>query len=234
MQIEHLKTADLIPYANNAKIHTAEQIKQIAESLKRYKFLNPVIIDNENNIIAGHGRVLAAEFLNLETIPCIRAEHLTPSEVRQYRLLDNELANRASYNKELLTFEIGDIGDDGFASFFFGEELLEGLRDEPEIFLNEDETTIEFTLTAPEKWYKEAVKKASSAIRKMIKDSEPLDDEMVHYLPYIQLLLKYCRTKKKRFSVCVPLSEPLWQTYSVMPETIIADFQEFLYAKYNR
>ncbi len=234
MKIEQIKTSELVPYANNAKIHTEEQIKQIAESLRRYKFINPVIIDNENSIIAGHGRVMAAELIGLEAIPCIRAEHLTPDEVRQYRLLDNELAERASYNKELLAFELGDIEDDSFTSMFFCEELAKMLDDEPEVFVDEDETTIEFTLTAPEKWYRDVVKKANTAIRKMIKNEEEIDDEMVHYLPYIQLLLKHCRAKKKRFSVCVPLVEPLWEKYSITPETIIADFQGFLNEKYSR
>ena len=84
MKIEQLKTAELIPYARNARTHSESQIKQIAASIKEFGFNNPVLIDKDNGIIAGHGRVVAAELLKLDTVPCIRLEHLTDKVIKLF------------------------------------------------------------------------------------------------------------------------------------------------------
>ena len=110
MTIEHLKTSDLIPYARNAKKHDAAQISKLCGSIKEFGFTNPVLIDKDNGIIAGHGRVLAAQSLALESVPCIRLGHLTDTQRRAYILADNRLAEiGGGWDEEMLKLELADL-----------------------------------------------------------------------------------------------------------------------------
>lgn len=110
MQIEHVKTADLIPYARNAKLHSEAQVAAIAGSIREFGFNNPVLIDAADGIIAGHGRVLAAQKLGLTSVPCIRLAHLTDAQRRAYILADNRLAETGGgWDMEMLRLEIDDI-----------------------------------------------------------------------------------------------------------------------------
>jgi ParB-like chromosome segregation protein Spo0J len=112
MTIEHLKTSDLIPYARNAKKHDASQVAKLAGSIREFGFTNPVLIDKDNGIIAGHGRVLAAQSLALETVPCIRLGHLTDTQRRAYILADNRLAEiGGGWDEEMLKLELADLKD---------------------------------------------------------------------------------------------------------------------------
>ena len=88
--------ADLIPYARNSRTHSDEQVTKIAASIKEFGFLNPVIIDGANGIIAGHGRVMAAKKLGLDEVPVIEASHLTEAQRRAYVIADNRLAEVGS------------------------------------------------------------------------------------------------------------------------------------------
>ncbi|MFZ9920949.1 MAG: site-specific DNA-methyltransferase [Terrimicrobiaceae bacterium] len=137
MTIEHLKTSDLIPYARNAKKHDASQVAKLAGSIREYGFTNPVLIDNDNGIIAGHGRVLAAQSLALESVPCIRLGHLTDTQRRAYILADNRLAEiGGGWDEEMLKLELADLAalDVDVAEIGFGAEDLAELEmeDEPE------------------------------------------------------------------------------------------------------
>jgi hypothetical protein len=87
-KIEHLNPDDLIPCARNSRTHSPEQLEQVANSIKEFGFTNPVLIDAENGIIAGHGRVIAAQQIGLITIPCIKLSHLTESQKRAYVIAD--------------------------------------------------------------------------------------------------------------------------------------------------
>lgn len=110
MTIEHLKTSDLIPYARNAKKHDASQVAKIAGSIREFGFTNPVLIDRDNGIIAGHGRVLAAQSLALESVPCIRLGHLTDTQRRAYILADNRLAEiGGGWDEEMLKLELSEL-----------------------------------------------------------------------------------------------------------------------------
>jgi ParB-like chromosome segregation protein Spo0J len=124
------RVADLVPYAKNARTHGGRQVAQIAASIKEFGFTNPVLIDGESGIIAGHGRVLGAEKLGLEEVPCIELAHLTPVQRRAYVIADNKLALNAGWNEELLAHELDALRDDGFelglTGFTLGE--LEGLK----------------------------------------------------------------------------------------------------------
>lgn len=143
MKIEQIKTSELVPYANNAKLHSDEQVKKIAASIKEFKFNNPVLIDKDNGIIAGHGRVLAAELLKLKEVPCIRLGHLTEAQKKAYILADNRLGDiGGGWNEELLKIELEGLKeldfnidltgfDDSFLSFV--EEPTEGLIEDDEI-----------------------------------------------------------------------------------------------------
>jgi hypothetical protein len=108
-KLEHLKTALLVPYARNARTHSENQVAQIARSIKEFGFTNPVLIDADNGIIAGHGRVMAAQTLGLETVPCIRLGYLTDAQKRAYIIADNQLALNASWDDDLLRAELLDL-----------------------------------------------------------------------------------------------------------------------------
>ena len=99
----------LRPRARNPRTHTANQIKQIAASIKEFGFVNPVLIDGSNGIIAGHGRVEAAKLLGMGDIPTVRADHLTPARVRAYVIADNRLAELAGWDRKLLALELQEL-----------------------------------------------------------------------------------------------------------------------------
>lgn len=109
MQIETVEIDYLIDSAVNARTHSKEQVAQIAESITEFGFTNPVLIDPNNEIIAGHGRVMAARVLNLERVPCIRLSHLTDVQVRAYRLADNKIAANSGWDMEKLKAEIEEL-----------------------------------------------------------------------------------------------------------------------------
>lgn len=108
-KLEQIATADLIPYARNARTHSPAQVAGIAGSIREFGFNNPVLIDQDNGIIAGHGRVLAAQQLGLATVPCLRLGHLTKTQRKAYILADNRLAEIAQWDTEMLALEIADL-----------------------------------------------------------------------------------------------------------------------------
>lgn len=109
MNIVQIKIESLIPYVNNARTHSDAQVAQIAGSIKEFGFNNPVLIDEESGIIAGHGRVLAARKLNLNTVPCIKLNHLSPAQRKAYILADNKLALNAGWDNDILRLELADL-----------------------------------------------------------------------------------------------------------------------------
>lgn len=113
-KIEFVKTADLIPYARNAKRHDDAQVAKLAGSIREYGFTNPVLIDADNGIIAGHGRVLGAQKLGLADVPCIRLAHLTETQRRAYVLADNRLAEiGGGWDADLLRIEVDELSETG-------------------------------------------------------------------------------------------------------------------------
>lgn len=105
---------DLIPYARNSRTHSDEQVAQIAASIKEFGFLNPIIIDGDNGIIAGHGRVMAAQKLGIKELPCIEASHLSDTQRRAYIIADNKLALNAGWDDDMLRIELDELGEMGF------------------------------------------------------------------------------------------------------------------------
>ena len=126
------KVAELVPYARNSRTHSEAQVAQIAASIREFGFTNPVLIDGEGGIIAGHGRVLAAQSLGLEAVPVLVLDHLTDAQRRAYILADNQLALQAGWDQELLAVELADLSAAGFDLDLIGfgdEELADLLGD---------------------------------------------------------------------------------------------------------
>lgn len=108
-KIEQIEVEKLIPYARNSRTHNDAQVAQIASSIKEFGFNNPVLVGSDNDIIAGHGRVLAARKLELTNIPCIRLGHLTENQKKAYVIADNRIALNAGWDEEMLKIELADL-----------------------------------------------------------------------------------------------------------------------------
>ena len=141
MQVEQLKVGDLIPYVNNSRTHSDEQVMQVASSIKEFGFTNPILIDDDGGIIAGHGRLMAAKKLGLAMVPCIRLGHLSEAQRKAYVIADNQLALNSGWDLDSLKLEIDRLGeldfdiellgfDDDFLTSLMIEEPGEGLTDE--------------------------------------------------------------------------------------------------------
>ena len=105
-RIEMIPLSRLTPHPRNARRHSRKQVRQIADSIKRYGFNNPVLVDDNSRIIAGHGRVQAAKLLGLEEVPTLQLSHMSEAEVRAYIIADNRLAEKAGWDREVLTAEL--------------------------------------------------------------------------------------------------------------------------------
>ena len=146
MQIETLAVDRLIPYARNSRTHSDAQVAQIAASIKEFGFTNPVLIDADGGIIAGHGRVMGARQLGLAEVPCIRLGHLTDAQRRAYVIADNKLALNAGWDDTLLALELQELqalGADVSLTGFMDDEiaqLLASLDATPEGATDADET----------------------------------------------------------------------------------------------
>jgi len=112
--IEHMPVASLRPYPGNARTHSKKQIRQIADSIRHFGFTNPVLVGENGEIIAGHGRVEAAKLLGLEKVPTVRLAHLNPAQRRAYVLADNKLALNAGWDRQLLGIELQGLIDIDF------------------------------------------------------------------------------------------------------------------------
>ena len=115
----------LIPYARNARTHSDAQVAQIAASIREFGFTNPVLVDAEGGVIAGHGRLLAARKLGMAEVPTLELNHLTPAQRRAYVLADNRLALSAGWDADLLRIELGELQDEGFDLALTGFDIDE-------------------------------------------------------------------------------------------------------------
>lgn len=141
MKITQKKVTELIPYVKNSRTHSDEQVAQIAASIKEFGWTNPILIDGDNGIIAGHGRLMAARKLGHKEVPTIELKDLTETQKKAYIIADNRLALNAGWDNEMLTIELNDLLADGFALDILGfdpkeiaallePEVVEGLTDE--------------------------------------------------------------------------------------------------------
>ena len=141
MQIIQRNVLELIPYVNNSRTHSDEQVIQIASSIKEFGFTNPILTDGENGIIAGHGRLMAAKKLGLKEVPTIELSHLSEAQKKAYIIADNKLALNSGWDDAMLAIEFAELEEFGFdleltgfsleeIAAFEVEEIPEGLTDE--------------------------------------------------------------------------------------------------------
>lgn len=109
MEIVYKKVNDLIPYINNSRTHSDEQVNQIVASINEFGFTNPLLIDEKDNIIAGHGRLLSSKKLKMEEVPCIVLSGLTEAQKKAYIIADNKMALNAGWDDELLKIELENL-----------------------------------------------------------------------------------------------------------------------------
>ena len=149
-RFEKVNIDKLVPYARNARTHSKEQILQLRASLREFGFVNPVIVDKDLNIIAGHGRVMAAKEEGITEIPCVFAEHLTEAQKRAYIIADNRLALNAGWDTEMLSVEIAELQGSDFDIALLGfddaelNKLLGGMED-----IKDDDFDVESELQKP-------------------------------------------------------------------------------------
>ena len=129
LKITYCLLAHLIPYVRNSRTHSDAQVAQIAASIREFGWTNPVLVDGDRGIIAGHGRVLAARKLGIDRVPCIELANMTESQRRAYVIADNQLAQNAGWDLDLLKIEVGDLKDAGFdvGLLGFDASMLGGL-----------------------------------------------------------------------------------------------------------
>ena len=137
LEITYKKTDELIPFVNNSRTHDELQVNQIAASIKEFGFTNPILLDGEDGIIAGHGRLQAARLLGLDEVPTIRLDGLDELQKRAYVIADNKLALNAGWDSELLQLEIQNLQDKDFDIGLLGfdeKELMQILgKDDDEV-----------------------------------------------------------------------------------------------------
>ena len=133
-KIETRLVADLIPYAANSRTHSDAQVAQIAASIKEFGWTNPILVDADNTIIAGHGRLLAARKLGMKEVPAIVLDHLSKSQQRALVIADNQLALNAGWDMDMLKAEIDDliIEDFNISLLGFDDKFLDALN--PDVF----------------------------------------------------------------------------------------------------
>jgi ParB-like chromosome segregation protein Spo0J len=128
LSVELVPTVKVKPYENNVRVHSKKQIAKLAESIKVFGFTNPVLIDSDDTVIAGHGRLEAAKLLKMDNVPCIRLTHLTPEQRRAYLIADNRLAEvGGDWDEAALKVELSELqslGNVDFGLIGFDEEEL--------------------------------------------------------------------------------------------------------------
>jgi ParB-like chromosome segregation protein Spo0J len=156
MQVEQRKIEALIPYVNNSRTHSDEQVAQIAASVREFGWTNPILVDEQNGIIAGHGRLAAARKLGLTEVPVIVLDHLTEAQKKALVIADNKLASNAGWDDEMLRLELGDLQEMGFDATIAGftteeldallnvTEVTDGLTDEDDVPEAPEEPTTRF------------------------------------------------------------------------------------------
>ena len=153
-KIKDIQTVDidrLIPYVNNAKVHSEDQITKIASSIREFGFVNPVLIDKEFNIIAGHGRVMAAKKLKLKEVPCLFIEGLSEAQRKAYILADNRLGELADWDMELVQSELETLQELDFDIDLTGFELPEE-EEVPEVIEDEVPEDVETRVKKGDVW----------------------------------------------------------------------------------
>lgn len=141
LAVEYVSLGELQPYLWNARKHPEDQVRQIARSIEEFGFNNPILVDENRGIIAGHGRLLAAQQLGIDTVPVIRLGHLTDAQARAFRIADNQITVNADWDEAQLVAELGSLREDAFDLDLLGfdEAELDRLFDGSDDDAREDE-----------------------------------------------------------------------------------------------
>ena len=178
MQIIEMKISEVKPYENNPRKITEEAIQKVAASIREFGFKQPIVIDRNNVIIAGHTRLKAAELLGLETVPAIRADDLTPEQVKAYRLADNKVAEATDWDMNALDKELAEILDIDMDEFGFDIADIDPDAFDDDFTLpngDKDGATMTFTLA------NEQADFIKASIDKVIKESDAIDNEIKNF-----------------------------------------------------
>ena len=136
-RVQEVSVDLLKPYENNAKVHSEEQVQKIADSIQEFGFISPCLIDKENRIIAGHGRVMAAKILGMKKVPCVYVEGLTDAQRRAYILADNRLTELGEWDQQMVSDELERLKDEGFDIDLTGFDVDDIIFEDIEDFLPE-------------------------------------------------------------------------------------------------
>ena len=178
MQIIEMKISEVRPYENNPRKITEEAIQKVAASIREFGFKQPIVVDRNNVIIAGHTRLKAAELLGLETVPAIRADDLTPEQVKAYRLADNKVAEATDWDMNALDKELAEILDIDMDEFGFDIADIDPDAFDDDFTLpdgDKDGATMTFTLA------NEQADFIKASIDKVIKESDAIDNEIKNF-----------------------------------------------------
>ena len=140
-KLTYFKTEELVPYARNSRTHSDEQVSQIMASISEFGFTNPLLVDGDNGIIAGHGRLQAAQRLGMDEVPCLVLDHLTEAQQKALVIADNKLALNAGWDMEMLAIELKELGEMDFdlsLTGFDGDELAAFMSEKTEGLTDED------------------------------------------------------------------------------------------------
>ena len=155
-KVQEVAIADLHPYEKNAKLHSEAQVEKIAASIQEFGFISPCLIDTDGNIIAGHGRVMAAQRLGMTTVPCVYVEGLTEEQRRAYILADNKLTELGEWNMDLVSQELHDLKDDGFdinlTGFGIDDIIFTDMEDTYSVGEETEEEKEQIDVCAGDKW----------------------------------------------------------------------------------
>lgn len=146
LSIRYVPVADLVPYARNSRTHSDEQVAQIMGSIREFGFTNPILLDEQNGVIAGHGRILAARKLNIDNVPTITLAGMTDAQRRAYVIADNKLALNAGWDEEMLRVELTELSDLGYdldLTGFNAEELADLMPTEENAGLTDEDAVPE-------------------------------------------------------------------------------------------
>ena len=174
LKIEYVDTDDLIPYINNSRTHSESQIKQIAASIREFGFTNPILIDEGGSVIAGHGRLVAAELLDLDKVPTITLEGLTDAQRKAYVIADNKLALNSGWDDELLKIEIETLKNLEFDVSILGWDILPEFDGALDYSILEDD-------------HEDALDEMQSGVKKAIQ----IEFDAEHYDEAAQLVKEY-------------------------------------------
>lgn len=132
IKLEYLDVSKIETYGRNARMHSPEQIAQLVNSITEFGFTNPVLVDGNNVLIAGHGRLTAATEIGMKQVPAIRLDNLTENQIKALRIADNQLALNATWDIDLLTAELAELNDESFDLDLLGfdDDFISGLLDE--------------------------------------------------------------------------------------------------------